>query len=121
MGRHNDWPPPGGAGHLSHTHPHLLSTPVGEAVQGLLWSLIQQLLLLLHPFSPPSATELAPMLTARQAFGMAAAQGKLYVAGGETTEDRTSSVEAYDPLQNRWEVVAPLSSARSEHAMAVMS
>ena len=47
MGRQNDWPPPGGAGHLSHTHPHLLSTPVDEAVQGLLWSLIQQLLLLL--------------------------------------------------------------------------
>ena len=46
MGRHNDWPPPGGAGHLSHTHPHLLSTSVGEAVQGLLWSLIQLLLLL---------------------------------------------------------------------------
>ena len=38
--------PPRGAGHLSHTHPHLLSSPVGEAVQGLLWSLIQQQLLL---------------------------------------------------------------------------
>ena len=46
-GRHNGRPPPrGGQIILQHTHPHLLSTPVGRAAEGLLWSLIQLLLLL---------------------------------------------------------------------------
>ena len=36
----------GGRSFLQHTHPHLLSSPVGRAAEGLLWSLIQLLLLL---------------------------------------------------------------------------
>ena len=52
-------------------------------------------------------------------LGLAAANGKLYAAGGMTTELVTlSSVEIYDPQQNRWEAAAPLSGPRTGHAMA---
>ena len=61
------------------------------------------------------------MGTARHVFQFAAAQGKLYAVGGKTTGNTAlSSVEAFDPQQNRWEAVAPLSGPRYSFALAAM-
>jgi len=53
------------------------------------------------------------MSTARDAFGMTAVQGKLYVAGGQDGTNPLATAEAYDPQLNRWEAVAPMAQARS--------
>ena len=58
-------------------------------------------------------TPLAPMSTGRDSFAMAVVQGKLYVAGGNTSPP-LATVEAYDPQQNRWEAMAPMAQARCE-------
>ena len=62
------------------------------------------------------------MGTPRDLCQMVAARGKLYAVGGfnKTTNSALSSVEAYDPQQNRWEAAAPLSGPRSAHAMVAM-
>ena len=57
-------------------------------------------------------TPLAAMGTARNAFAMAAVQGKLYAAGGYDGNNLLATAEAFDPQQNRWEAVAPMASAR---------
>eukprot|EP00312_Isochrysidales_sp_CCMP1244_P040906 CAMPEP_0202765160 /NCGR_PEP_ID=MMETSP1388-20130828/27584_1 /ASSEMBLY_ACC=CAM_ASM_000864 /TAXON_ID=37098 /ORGANISM="Isochrysis sp, Strain CCMP1244" /LENGTH=58 /DNA_ID=CAMNT_0049433703 /DNA_START=1 /DNA_END=175 /DNA_ORIENTATION=+ len=48
---------------------------------------------------------------------MAVLDGKLYAVGGY---DDDSSVERYDLATNAWEAVAPLPSARINHAMAAL-
>jgi N-acetylneuraminic acid mutarotase len=61
------------------------------------------------------------MSTAR--FGSAAAvvDGKLYVMGGHGTDyESLSSVERYDPEENAWEAVAPMSAARCAPAAVVV-
>ena len=45
---------------------------------------------------------------------MAVVKGKIYVLGGEEGWDRYhDSVECYDPEQNKWQVVAEMTSSRS--------
>ena len=47
---------------------------------------------------------------------MAAVEGKLYAAGGthddSDGDDAIATVEVYDPQQDRWEAVAPMSNER---------
>ena len=62
----------------------------------------------------------APLATARAGHGVAALDGKLYVAGGYDGSNYLSSVEMYDPAENAWEEVAPLLTARSAHGIAVL-
>ena len=65
---------------------------------------------------------LAPLPTARYEAGMAVLDDKLYVAGGESEDDGTTSnlVERYDLATKSWEAVAPLAEARYDHAVAVL-
>jgi kelch-like protein 17 (actinfilin) len=70
-------------------------------------------------------TALAPMSTRRILFAMAAVQGKLYAAGGFDGNNTTvgaalATAEAYDPQQNRWELVAPMATARHSCAVVVV-
>ena len=61
------------------------------------------------------------LTTARGAHGLAALGGKLYAVGGESAGlGSLSSVEAYDPQQNRWDAAAPLSGTRVNHVMAAI-
>ncbi|KAL3919943.1 MAG: hypothetical protein SGPRY_005447, partial [Prymnesium sp.] len=60
----------------------------------------------------------APMRKERAFFGMATLDGKLYVAGGISSEEYLSSAEVYDPSSNSWAPIAPLQAARAFHGMA---
>jgi len=61
------------------------------------------------------------MSVPRFAFTLSALGGKLYAAGGRALEGQPqASVEAYDPQQDRWEAVAPMTEPRTRHVMAVM-
>ena len=60
------------------------------------------------------------MSTKRHSFAMAAVQGKLYAAGGHDGANYLATAEAFDPQQNRWEVVAPSANARSYAAAVAM-
>ena len=69
-------------------------------------------------------TTLAPMNRAREAAGHAAANGKLYVIGGDTgTSSRgaVGSVEEYDPASNHWTFKANMPSHRSGLAAATVN
>ena len=47
--------------------------------------------------------------------------GKLYAVGGyDGLGESLSSVERYDPTSNTWEAVAPMTTARGSHAVAVL-
>ena len=65
----------------------------------------------------------APLPSARRDHAMAVLDGKLYAVGGFNRNgghnNYLSSVERYDPSLNAWEAVAPMASARQEHAVAV--
>ena len=64
----------------------------------------------------------APLRTQRYACGLAAVNGKLYIAGGSYSDGRLeraeSSVDCYDPSSNRWYAVAPMDTRRMFHAVA---
>ena len=65
-------------------------------------------------------TPLAAMGTARNAFAMAAVQGKLYAAGGrDGSNNYLATAEAFDPQQNCWESVAPMAQERKSCAAAL--
>ena len=52
---------------------------------------------------------MAPMQTPREAPGAAlAANGKIYVAGGNGNGPVGQTMEAYDPATNTWEAEAPM-------------
>ena len=60
-------------------------------------------------------TGVASMGTERCSHASAAVGGKLYVFGGETVgAGRTASVEAYDPISNRWAEVTDLAHERDD-------
>jgi N-acetylneuraminic acid mutarotase len=60
-------------------------------------------------------TTLTPMPTARESLA-AAAFGRLYVVGGDTTASGaySSTLERYDPATNSWTTLAPMPTAREE-------
>ena len=60
------------------------------------------------------------MSTAGYAFAMAAVQGKLYAAGGYDGNNLLATAEAFDPQQNRWEAVAPMSAVHRFGAVVAM-
>jgi len=49
-----------------------------------------------------------PMPTARNRFGIAVCQNKIYVIGGETDEGYTDANEVYDPATDTWEIKASM-------------
>lgn len=68
---------------------------------------------------------LAPMPTARNAFGIAAVNGKIYVAGGwgytgPDTQGVQSVLEVYDPMADAWTTKAPMPTARNALAAAAV-
>ena len=56
------------------------------------------------------------MGSVRKQHGVAAIGGKLYAVGGDAVEGFTST-EAFDPLKNRWEPVAPMGTPRYGHSV----
>lgn len=56
-----------------------------------------------------TVTAKSPMLLSRKKFAIAAVFGRIYVAGGGP---RTTSVEEYDPEEDKWRVVATASRSR---------
>ena len=67
----------------------------------------------------------APMAEARNYHAVAVLEGKLYAVGGNidvaiNVGVSLSSVERYDPATNAWEAVAPMATARLNHATAVL-
>lgn len=64
------------------------------------------------------------MPTARAAFGIAAADGKIYVGGGTVTNGCSSAIgilEAYDPATDSWATLPPMPTPRSHLAAAAIS
>lgn len=57
-------------------------------------------------------TERASMPTPRGASGVAALDGRIYVAGGLTATDSVNNFEAYDPAANSWTILPPMPTAR---------
>ncbi|MBI4465118.1 MAG: hypothetical protein HY647_10475 [Acidobacteria bacterium] len=57
-------------------------------------------------------TERAPMHTPRGASGVAALDGRIYVAGGLVGAVSVNHLEAYDPASNTWTRLAPMPTAR---------
>ena len=75
-------------------------------------------------YDPQSNTwsAVAPMGTARGAFGLAVMRGKLFTAGGSSNGNGVqATAEAYDPQHDRWEAAAPMASARYAHALVATS
>src|SRR3989338_694596 len=57
-------------------------------------------------------TERASMPTPRGASGVAALDGRIYVAGGLTASDSVNNFEAFDPAANSWVVLPSMPTAR---------
>jgi len=55
-----------------------------------------------------------PMPTARNRFGIAVCQNKIYVIGGETDDGYTGANEVYDPLTDTWETRTPMPTVRAD-------
>jgi N-acetylneuraminic acid mutarotase len=53
-----------------------------------------------------------PMPTKRSGFAAAAANGQIYVFGGQDVGGVFNSVEKYDPSSNKWTYEQPMPSAR---------
>jgi N-acetylneuraminic acid mutarotase len=53
------------------------------------------------------------MPTARNSWGIAVCQNKIYVIGGETDEGYTRANEVYDPLTDTWETKTPMPTSRT--------
>lgn len=62
--------------------------------------------------------EVAGLNRPRGAAGVAVIADQIYVAGGQTGQASVSDFEVYSPLTNRWEMLAPMPTARN-HLAAV--
>ena len=86
---------------------------------------VEQHLVERYDFATNAWEAAAPLATARQAHAVAVLDGKLYALGGANDDDDDdgylSSAERYDPVTNAWEAVAPMATARVNHAMAVLN
>jgi large repetitive protein len=68
-----------------------------------------------------SWTPTGPMAVARRRHtATPLADGRVLVAGGETTTGVLSSAEVYDPATNQWFTVGPLSDVRREHTASAL-
>jgi N-acetylneuraminic acid mutarotase len=72
-------------------------------------------------------TSVAPLNTARCNHGLVFLEGKLYAVGGTghsishaMISETLSTVECYDPLEDKWTFVAPMSQPRQYHGVAVL-
>jgi N-acetylneuraminic acid mutarotase len=54
------------------------------------------------------------MPTARNRFGIAVVQNKIYVIGGETDDGYTGANEVYDPATDNWETRTPMPTVRAD-------
>jgi len=54
------------------------------------------------------------MPTARNRFGIAVVQNKIYVIGGETDDGYTGANEVYDPTTDTWETRTPIPTVRAD-------
>lgn len=50
----------------------------------------------------------------RGAYGAAALNGLIYVAGGEDENGEINSVECYNPVKNRWKILSNMNAKRSQ-------
>jgi RNA polymerase sigma factor (sigma-70 family) len=71
-------------------------------------------------------TEKAPMPTPRSWLSTSVVDGIIYAIGGTpeggaSTWDRTSAVEAYDPVTNTWTVKADMPDTRGAHSSSVVN
>ncbi|CAM6084355.1 unnamed protein product [Calypogeia fissa] len=64
--------------------------------------------------------ECASMKEPRQEFGCGILDGKIYVFGGFYGIEPVSGSEVYDPKQNTWTSIMPMSSERFAHLVGVM-
>jgi N-acetylneuraminic acid mutarotase len=65
-------------------------------------------------------TTAAPMPLARSELNAAAADGRLYVAGGIAQLGATPAFQVYDPADNSWRSLAPLPEPRHHFGMAAL-
>jgi hypothetical protein len=63
----------------------------------------------------------AAMRTKRSLFGATMSVGELYVTGGLNARGILSSVEKYTPSSDSWSTLAPLPSARCQHAAVAVA
>lgn len=62
------------------------------------------------------------MLQARYKYGAAVLGGRIYVAGGKSDIDKNlSSVECYNPQEDKWTPVAEMNHPREDFALVAMS
>jgi hypothetical protein len=62
-------------------------------------------------------TFVASMKTKRCRLGLSGLNGKLYAAGGYDSLNFLSSVERYDPVEDKWDYVSPMIVKRSRMAL----
>ena len=60
------------------------------------------------------------MLVSRKYFGATCLGGKIYALGGSNSQRRLKSVECFDPYENQWSFVAPMSSPRMYLAVGAL-
>ena len=69
--------------------------------------------------SPSFWVYVASLNVARSRPGVAALNGKLYAVGGYNGSEHLSSVECYDPLLDRWQLIEAMATPRNSPAVAV--
>uniref|UniRef100_A0A3Q3KEK4 BTB domain-containing protein n=1 Tax=Monopterus albus TaxID=43700 RepID=A0A3Q3KEK4_MONAL len=63
---------------------------------------------------------LSPMHYARSGLGTVALNGRLIAVGGYNREECLRTVECYDPIEDRWNFIAPMRTPRARFQMAVL-
>ncbi|CAM6101115.1 unnamed protein product [Calypogeia fissa] len=62
----------------------------------------------------------ANMSEPRESFGCGVFNGKIYVFGGMSPEDPVSGSEVYDPKENIWSPISPMTSLRFSHSVEIV-
>ncbi|XP_042850579.1 Bardet-Biedl syndrome 5 protein isoform X3 [Panthera tigris] len=65
--------------------------------------------------------DVAPMKTPRSMFGVAIHKGKIVIAGGVTEDGLSASVEAFDLITNKWEVMTEFPQERSSISLVSLA
>lgn len=69
-----------------------------------------------YDFSRKTWYEIASMQTSRFAHTLSAANGKMYVIGGDNGAQMFRTIEEYDPSRNRWQTIGGIPAPRAAHA-----
>ena len=90
-----------------------------KAIKGMFCVLSAGLILFAQGCAPAQAirtwTQKCPMAVSRDQFQAQAANGKIYALGGLGADSKSlSSVECYNPTENKWTVKKPMREARTE-------